>query len=193
MTEFEVARAGGRCFVTGRELQPGEVFYSALLDGVQGLERRDYSADAWSGPPEGTLCHFKTRLPSKETPKKTFVDTEALVTFFERLAGTEDPLRRRFRFVLALMLLRKRVLKYERTIREGGDEYWEMRLMRDRSLHRVLNPSLDDAQISELTAELSVILAGHAESLTGEDSAADGSPTDGAAAAELNAIDAANP
>lgn len=190
MTEFDVARAGGRCFITGREIQPGEAFYSALLEGPQGIERRDYSADAWTGPPEGSLCHFKTRLPSKETPKNTFVDTEALVTFFERLADTQDPLRRRFRFVLALMLLRKRVLKYERTIREDGEEVWEMRLMRDRSLHRVLNPSLDDAQISELTAELSLILAGHAESLAGEDAAHD-SPAD-TAAPELNAIDAAN-
>lgn len=191
MTEFDVARAGGRCFVTGREILPGEVFYSALLEGPQGFERRDYSADAWTGPPDGSLCHFKTRLPLKEAQKKTFVDTEALVAFFERLAGTEDPLRCRFRFVLALMLLRKRVLKYERTIREDGEEVWEMRLMRDRSLHRVLNPSLDDAQISELTAELSLILAGHAESLAGEDAMLD-SPTDGAAT-ESNAIDSANP
>jgi len=190
MTEFDVARAGGRCFVTGREIQPGEVFYSALLEGAQGFERRDFSADAWAGPPEGSLCHFKTRLPSKEAPKKTFVDTEALVTFFERLAGTEDPLRRRFRFVLALMLLRKRAVKYERTIREGGDEFWEMRLMRDRSLHRVLNPALDDAQISELTAELSVILAGNAESLAGDQATGD-APMNGEAT-EPSAINAAN-
>lgn len=191
MTEFDVARAGGRCFITGREIQPGEVFYSALLEGPQGIERRDYSADAWAGPPEGSLCHFKTRRPSKESQKKTFVDTEAMVTFFDRLADTQDPLRRRFRFVLALMLLRKRVLKYERTIREDGEEFWEMRRVRDRSLHRVLNPSLDDARISELTAELSVILAGHVESLAGDDPALD-SPADGAAT-ELNPIDAANP
>jgi hypothetical protein len=165
MSDFEVARAVGRCFVSGREIAPGEAFYTVLLETPQGFERRDYTSESWTGPPEGSFCHFKTRLPAKDQKKKTFVDDEVLIAFFHRLAASDEAIKQRFRFVLSLILLRKRLLKYERTIREGISEFWEMRLMRDKSVHRVFNPLLDDAQIAELTGQLGVILAGESPAL----------------------------
>lgn len=162
MIEYEVSRSVGACCVTGRALAEGETFYSALFEGPQGFERRDYSEDAWQGPPEGALCVFKTRMPRKAEPaKKTFVDDATLIGFFLGLADGADASRLRFRFVLSLIMLRKRLLKYERTVREGGAEHWEMRLLRDKSLHRVLNPVLTDEQIEELTGRLGAVLAGY--------------------------------
>jgi hypothetical protein len=173
MSDFEVARAVGKCFVSGREIAPGESFYTVLLETPQGFERRDYTIESWTAPPEGSFCHFKTRLPTKDHKKKTFVDDEVLIAFFHRLAASEEPIKQRFRFVLSLILLRKRLLKYERTIREGAAEFWEMRLMRDKSVHRVFNPLLDDAQIAELTSQLGVILAGESPALLDLDTTID--------------------
>lgn len=161
MTEYEVSRATGRCTVTGRVFAEGETFHSALFDTPRGFERRDYSAEVWRGPPAEALCHFQTKLPKKEdAKKKLFVDDDVLVNFFQRMAESTEPLKLRFRFVLSLVLLRKRLLKYERTIREEAGEFWEMRLTRDKTLHRVFNPALDEVEIGELTGELSSILAG---------------------------------
>jgi hypothetical protein len=162
MIDFEVSRPVGRCFVSGREFAEGETFHTALFESPQGFERRDYSEESWQGPPEGALCCFQTRLPKREEKRRTFVDDDALLTFFTRLADSTDESKQRFRFVLSLILLRKRVLKYERTIREGQREYWEMRCMRDKSSHRVFNPVLTDTEIQELTGELGAILAGGA-------------------------------
>jgi len=162
MIEFEVSRPMGRCSVSGREFVEGEPFHSALFETPQGFERRDFSEECWQGPPEGALCVFQTRLPKREEKRRTFVDDEALLTFFVRLAACEEEAKQRFRFVLSLILLRKRLLKYERTIREGEREFWEMRLVRDKSLHKVFNPVLADAEIQELTGELGAILAGGA-------------------------------
>ena len=86
--------------------------------------------------------------------------SEVLVDFFLRLDGTEEPLKQRFLFVLALILMRKRLLKYEQTLRADGAEVWRMRLTKDKSVHEVQNPELNEVQIQELTAELSAILAG---------------------------------
>ncbi|MFQ5430854.1 MAG: hypothetical protein ACE5E1_11145 [Phycisphaerae bacterium] len=164
MVDYDISRASGKCAISGRPFEEGEEFYTVVLEGDGGFERRDYALEAWQGPPEGTLCHFKTRMPRKNAPKKTFVDNEVLIGFFLRLAGAEeaDDVKLRFRFVLSLILLRKRLLKYECTVREAGREYWEMRLMRDKSRHRVLNPALDEAEIEALSGELSAILHGHA-------------------------------
>ena len=161
MTDFEVSRPAGQCSVTGRALDEGEPFYSVLFAVGEGFERKDYCEAEWDGPPEGALCFFKTRMPKKEEPKRTFVDDDLLINFFVRLADSDDSSKLRFRFVLSLILLRKRLLKYERTIREGGCEYWEMRLMRDKSAHKVLNPVLTDAEIEDLTNQLGAILAGY--------------------------------
>lgn len=161
MTEYEVTRAAGRCHATDREFKEGEVFFSALFETAQGFERRDYCAEAWRGPPEGALCHFQTRLAKKEEArKKLFVDDDVLINFFLRLAEASEAIKLRFRFVLSLIMLRKRLLKYERTVRGEGQEFWEMRLMRDKTVHRVFNPSLDENEIQELTGELGNILAG---------------------------------
>ncbi len=164
MAEQAIPRSIGKCGVSGRDIEEDEVFYTAILDaaeGGEGFERHDFSAEAWEGPPEGTLCHFQTRLPRKDEPKKTFVDDDVMINFFLRLADAEGGLKQRFRFVLSLILMRKRLLKYVRTIREGEREFWEMKLMRDKSLHRVFNPVLAEDEIEEVSGELSAILHGH--------------------------------
>lgn len=158
--DYEVSRPAGKCHVSGRMIAEGERFHTAIIETPQGFERRDYAEDAWTGPPEGALCHFQTRLPKKEEHRKVFVGDEVLLNFFLQLGDAAEASRARFRFVLALILLRKRLLKYERTIREEGKEFWEMRLMRDRTLHRIFNPSLNDEQIHDLTRELGAVLAG---------------------------------
>jgi hypothetical protein len=169
MSEFEISRTSGRCSVNGRVFTEGESFHTVLFETPQGYERRDISEECWQGPPADAICHFVAQLPKKEKPHKTFVDDEVLLDFFRRMAESEDAHKLRFRFVLSLILMRKRLLKYERTIREGGGEFWEMRLMRDKTLHRVLHPSMNDAEIEELTRELGIILQGGAADAVVED------------------------
>jgi len=161
MTDYEVSRTTGRCSVSGRAFAEGEEFHSIVIETPAGLERRDIAEECWSGPPPEALCCFKTRLARKEKPaRKVFVDDDVLVNFFLRLGDHTDPSKLRFRFVLSLILLRKRLLRYERTLRDGESEFWEMRLNRDKSLHKVFNPALTDPEIEELTGELGTVLSG---------------------------------
>ena len=161
MTEYDLSRTTGQCSVTGRPFDIDEDFYTVVLESPQGLQRRDISLHAWEGPPEGTLCHFKTHLPPKDAPPKTFVDDNVLVDIFLNLSDAQETAKLRFRFVLSLILLRKRLLKYEKTIRQDDGEFWEMRLTRDKSLHRIFNPSLSEAEIQTLSRELKVVLHQH--------------------------------
>ncbi len=87
-----------------------------------------------------------------------FVDDEMLMAFFERLAGETDPEKVSFRFVLALVLMRKRRLKYDSTKVANGREVWSLRLTGDKELVEVVNPHLAEDQIEQLTAQLGQIL-----------------------------------
>lgn len=160
MAEYEIGRSGGHCSGCGQALAGGQEFFSAVVERPGGLERKDWCAACWTGPPADALCHFRTRLAAREPRRRTFVDDAVLLEFFGRLGESpDDPVRRDFRFVLALILMRKRLLKYERTERDGGLDYWLLRLVRDGTHYRVLDPKLDEARVQLLTGELSVVLA----------------------------------
>ena len=158
MVDYDVAKPTGKCALSGRDLADGEEYYAVLFETEDGFTRSDYSLEYWTGPPDGAFCYFKTRVPPLEKKKQTFVDNEVLVNFFVRLADAEQPVKLHFRFVLALILMRKRLLKYEETIRQNGNEFWQMRLVADQTVHRVLNPRLDEQQITTVSAQLGTIL-----------------------------------
>lgn len=162
MTDFELSRASGKCSITGRPFEEDEEFFTVVLETGETLERRDVALDAWSGPPEGTLCFYKTRMPKRNAPKRKFIDDSAMVSFFKALTDTPHPNKQRFRFVLALILLRKRLLKYEKSVNENGAEVWEMRLVKEKTTHRVINPVLREDEIGTISAELGAILHGYA-------------------------------
>ncbi|UCE60202.1 MAG: hypothetical protein JSU63_00340 [Phycisphaerales bacterium] len=156
--QWEVEPAVGRCAVTGRALEEGEEFYSALFEDGESFKRVDYCLDSWEKPPEGAYCHFKSRVPVKEKKKRLLVNNDVLVSFFTRLEEETEVVRVQFRFVIALMLMRKRLLRYDRSVVEDDAEVWEMTLTRDHSTHRVVNPRLTDEQIEGVSKQLSAIL-----------------------------------
>ena len=134
-------------------------YFAALVETETGLERRDYSAEYWESHRPEVYCFWKTRMPDAEQQKKKlFVDDDMLMTFFERLAEETDAEKVSFRFVLTLILMRKRKLKYEGMKVEEGVETWTLRVAgEDRSVDGV-NPHLTEDQIEQLSAQMGQIL-----------------------------------
>ena len=164
MDDYSVARGSGVCAGSGRRLAEGEAYYTALFERDDELARADYSVEAWSGPPEGCFCYWKSRVPIREKkPATMVVDTAVLVNLFGRLEESDRPASQQFRFVLALLLMRKRLLKLETTRQEGETEHWQMRLLADGSIHQVVNPRLTPEVVDQLNDRLSALLSGKVE------------------------------
>lgn len=162
--DWQVDAPKGRCAVTNRLFTEGQEFYSVLFEDEQvegGFRRVDYSMEAWTGVPEGAFCSFKSHVPIREQRRRLLVDNDVLVNFFVRLADETDLLRLQFRFVLALILMRKRILRYEGSIQQDGNEIWQMTLLSDHSTHSVANPHLTDEQIEGVSGQLGAILHGN--------------------------------
>lgn len=117
--DFEVGRCTRRCAATDRELAPGETFYSALVEVENDLVRRDYSAEGWGGPPEGVIGWWKSHMPSAEPEKRHWAPNEVMLQFFDQLA--DDAARADVRYVLALLLVRRRVFRLEEPSSEETD------------------------------------------------------------------------
>ena len=158
MADWVINKPLGECCGTGRKIEPGEEYFGALVEGDEGLERRDFSAEYWESAKPPVFCFWKTRLASPDEKKELFVSDEMLMAFFERLANETDAEKVNFRFVLALVLMRKRRLKYDATRMDGGKEIWCLRVVGEKDIVEVVNPHLDDEQIELLTAQMGQIL-----------------------------------
>lgn len=107
--ELKLHRPHGVCATTGRPFAPGESFYSALVRGAGGLERIDCCAEAWTGPPAGTLAWWRSAYPAADTAGPTLAPVDVLLDVFEELDGRPDDVA--LRYLLALQLVRRRVLR----------------------------------------------------------------------------------
>jgi hypothetical protein len=164
--DWEVSRTTGKCAASERALAEGEGYYAVLLETPAGFERRDYAIDSWTGPPEGCFCYWRGRVPVREKKRSGFaVDTGLLIHLFSQLEESASEARQQLRFVLALLLMRKRLLKLDRSVSEEGQEYWLLRMPSDQSMHRVLNPKLEKEQIDRLGAQLTAILSGEVDAM----------------------------
>ena len=154
MLDFDVQRFTRHCHATGRELTPGEPFYSVLVAQGAQVVRRDYAADAWPGLPEtprpsGTgsleirpesqtpshsleptesperlessqtsespekvIAWWKSLVPGASSKKMQLAPSEVMLQYFQELEGRPD--KEDERYVLALLLTRRRILRQER-------------------------------------------------------------------------------
>jgi hypothetical protein len=158
MEEWEIDKPLGQCYGTGKRIEYGEEYFAALVETEEGLQRRDFCADYWRAEKPQVYCYWKTRLPEPDRKKRIFVDDEMLMAFFERLAEETEPEKVDFRFVLALILMRKRRLKYDSTRTEEDREIWRLRMVGDKELVEVINPHLNEEQIEQLTSQVGQIL-----------------------------------
>ncbi len=161
MSDWEINKPLGHCHGTGRKIECGEEYFGALVETEEGMQRQDFCADYWESEKPTVFCHWKSRLPEPGQKKQLFVDDQMLMAFFERLANETDPEKINFRFVLALILMRKKILKYDESRANDGKEIWRLRMPGDRSaenMFEVVNPHLDEEQIEQLSSQIGEIL-----------------------------------
>jgi hypothetical protein len=158
MDEWEIEKPVGNCFGTGRKIEYGEEYYGALVETGQGLVRRDFCADYWQSQRPDVFCFWKTKLPQPGQKKAQFIDDDMLMAFFNRLEQETEQEKINFRFVLALILMRKRRLKYDSSDVQGDAEIWRLRITGDKEFVTVVNPHLDEVQIEQLSSQIGEIL-----------------------------------
>jgi hypothetical protein len=167
-TGYDIARATGVCAATGRPIAVGEEFVATLIEGSQEerLERADYSVHAWrdGARPAKLYGYWRAKMESPEGRKRPYIDDAALMDLFEQLAEASEPGRVSFRYLLALMLVRKRLLKYEGTRREGGAAVMLVRVatradQTPAPLVEVADPGLNDSAIAEAIEQLTAVMA----------------------------------
>ncbi len=179
---WNIGRVDWRCAECQSELPPATSCWAVLSenspDAVRqsGLpfQRQNYCEGCWqsqfeTGLLKGVFSHWKTSVPEPNRKARLLVDDHVLVDLFTRLGEQMDGANLRFRFVLALLLMRKRILRYESSellsqeqrhalnLTDEKSELWHMSLKGEGV--DVINPVLTNEQIGEVSEQISAILA----------------------------------
>lgn len=208
---YDIARPTGQCAFTGQALEPGQTYIATLVEidpdappapgeagqasngagaaSAGGFKRLDVAYDVWEQGhrPDRLFSFWKSVVPQPNQKKKVFVDDQVLMNLLKRLADADQPQRLAFRFVLALILMRKKLLRYDRSrtdpppeapeapesseasseaqaesssVAVGPREWWIMTPKGEDEPLEILNPQLDEAQIQQVTQQLGEILEG---------------------------------
>jgi len=171
--EWKIPKALQSCCLCQEPLSPGTPYYSALFTEAETFSRRDYCVRCFqSEPPEKVFYFWRATLPEPGTReriprRRPAVDTEYVLEFFNRLeegaaraerdnAGAQ---RASFRYVLALMLARKKMLVFEgKKMGADGREVHLFREKRGGQKHEVQEPALSPEAIAAASAELGALL-----------------------------------
>ena len=113
LLDFEVQRCTRCCAATERALEPGDECYSVLEIAGAEVIRKDFSAEAWKGAPDTAFGWWKSRVPEPTAKKIKLAPNEVLLELFDQLAEKTE--QQDLRYVLALLLVRRRVLRVEVT------------------------------------------------------------------------------
>jgi hypothetical protein len=117
MLNFDFKKSSRKCCLSEREFQPGEEFYSALLECDDGTTQRlDYSAEKWEGPPENCLGWWKSQVPDLGKGRVYWAPKDVLLAYFDHVRS--NPQTQDVAYVTALLLAQKKILMI---VDDGGD------------------------------------------------------------------------
>lgn len=151
--DLKLHRPQTACARTGRAFAAQERFLSALVRGPGGLERVDVCAEAWEGPPPGTIAWWRSTFPAAHQAGPSLAPPDVLLDALEGLEENraEEPLR----YLLALQLVRRRVL---RVVTDAAAAELVLACRKRDREYRVRNLSADEASAPGVEERLAALL-----------------------------------
>jgi len=178
--EWKIRTRGRECAHSGVVFADGDALYTALFEDPETgeLSRKDFNVAAWEEVRESLnpFSFWKSEYeePVEKTTAKNVVEKEGAETLLRRLVEEEEASTENARYILALMLERKKTLKQtdKRKTDTGSLLIYEHLISGEVFIVR--DPELKLAEIASVQDEVAVLLGGKArakpETGNGEDS-----------------------
>ncbi len=162
MLDFEVKRCTRRCASTERELVPGEPFFSVLTTVAGEIVRHDFSVEAWPGPPDDAIGWWKSQMPDPNDKKLDWAPSDIILHYFQQLLEREEVADTRY--VLALLMIRRRLLRLEETEEtENGQQVLVLFCPKNEAEYRIAVSDPTPERIAVIQDELAQLLFAQAK------------------------------
>ena len=153
---MEIPRPSRTCSVSSRDFQPNETFFSVLTGEPYQFVRKDISAEHWTGPPKDFFGWWKSTVKHIAEHAPQQVSGETLQDMFERL--TAQPGEADTFYVLTLLLLRRKLLRYEKeTADEQGNRMLEVYALHSNMTYQVPIAMPSHERLEEIQQQLATL------------------------------------
>ena len=163
--EWDIQSRADRCAVTGREFAEGEQFYTLLFRDRHGFRREDLSDEAWrqlreSGEKKTQPFSFwRSKFEPPAPPAPEPLAKETAEDLLRRYMAEPDSQHANARYILALMLERKRLFKHVETQEdESGNRTLIYTHAKSGEIFFIPDPNLRLDQIEAVQNEVAALL-----------------------------------
>jgi hypothetical protein len=162
--DYQISKPADRCEKCGGELNPEQVIVATIREGEEAqFVRIDFCEPCWDSIEDkddpAIFGVWRSVIPKPREKKKLLADDAVIINFFHRLAETEDEVKIGFRYVLALILMRKKLLIYDgHGTNDAGQDIWKMHFKCSDDTHEVIDPHMDEDRIVEVSQNLGQIM-----------------------------------
>jgi hypothetical protein len=160
MTEWDIQSRSSACTVCGTEFGDKEIYHTLLRFEPAGYSRQDLCAKcAGKVPREGVVSYWQGEFRVPPPPAPEPIQKETAETMLRKLIESKDPSHAATRYILAVMLERKRLLKHRDTIRdEAGTETLVYEHSQSGETFAVPDPRLRLDQLQEVQGQVTELL-----------------------------------
>jgi len=150
---MEIPRPSRTCSISRREFHPNESFFSVLAGEQESFVRADIAAEHWQGPPQECFGWWKSTVKHVAENVSQQVSGETLQSLFEKLSELPDEAD--MFYVLTLLLLRRKLLRYEKeTTDEQGGRVLEVYAFHSDAIYQVPVAMPSHERLEEIQEQL---------------------------------------
>lgn len=160
--EWKIKSRSDACEATGRPFAEGENFHTVLFREDDGFRRLDLSEDAWKArawdpEAEPVFSSWRSKFEPPAPPPAEPLPRDDAEGMLRRLLESEDPAHTNTRYLLAVMLERKRILRPQPSP-EPGTMVYEHASTGETFI--ITDPDLSLSDLVSVQEEVSSLLAG---------------------------------
>ena len=155
--DWEIKSRAHQCSRSGREFVEGEFFYTLLIREGEGFRREDLSEEAWKERNDNIqpFSFWRSKYDPPAPPPAEPLPRDDAEGLLRRLIQENDPAYANVRYILALMLERKRVI---RPLESSDDDMLVYEHLSTGETLVIANPKLSFDRIPEVQREVSALL-----------------------------------
>jgi len=155
--DWEIKSRAHQCSRSGREFVEGEFFYTLLIREGEGFRREDLSEEAWKERNDNIqpFSFWRSKYDPPAPPPAEPLPRDDAEGLLRRLIQENDPAYANVRYILALMLERKRVI---RPLESSDDDMLVYEHLSTGETLVLANPKLSFDRIPEVQREVSALL-----------------------------------
>lgn len=146
------------CAGCSRKLNLHEPICSELSWSQGKLFRTDFHEACWRGLSDHAIGFWKSRILPQRRKKINFND-QYLYEVFRSMADAPEEMTRKYRLIIALLLMYRKKLIFESVEWSENDEYLIFLDIHTKDRYRVLSLPLSQSEVSDLQQRIEQIIA----------------------------------